>query len=85
LDFFKKDNFLVSASSHGEEEEVVGSFAVEFQKHQDRETGLLKAHSYSILRVVEVLGNKLINLRNPWSIPLNWNGKWSDQSPLWTN
>ena len=26
----------------------------------------------------------MINLRNPWGKPLSWNGKWSDNSALWS-
>ena len=52
--FFEKEKYLMSASTHGEDDEVKGSFAVEYQKHQDQTTGLLKAHSYSLLRLVEI-------------------------------
>lgn len=34
--------------------------------------------------MVEIQGHKLINIRNPWNKSLNWNGRWSEASVLWT-
>ncbi len=47
--------------------------------------GLSVDHAYSLLQVKEVLGNKLCNIRNPWGNEKEWNGAWSDDSPLWTS
>jgi calpain-15 len=33
--------------------------------------------------VKEALGNKLINIRNPWG-QFEWEGDWSDKSEKWT-
>jgi hypothetical protein len=33
--------------------------------------------------VKESRGNQLINIRNPWG-QFEWDGDWSDKSPLWT-
>jgi hypothetical protein len=46
-------------------------------------------HAYTLLSAAEVLdinGNtvRLVKLRNPWGSG-EWNGDWSDQSPLWTD
>jgi len=30
------------------------------------------------------MGNKLLNVRNPWG-SFEWDGDWADNSPLWTN
>jgi hypothetical protein len=35
-----------------------------------------------VLRVAEVDGERLVQLRNPWG-KTEWNGKWSDQDPVW--
>ncbi len=46
-------------------------------------TGLIKEHAYSIIRLLEVKGEKLVNLRNPWGV-FEWTGDWSIDSPLWS-
>lgn len=56
----------MSASNQGEDEEVAGSFIAIEHLHRQEESDLLKAHSYTILKVVEVLGFHIINMRNPW-------------------
>ncbi|OLP88566.1 Calpain-type cysteine protease ADL1 [Symbiodinium microadriaticum] len=46
--------------------------------------GIVKGHAYSILRVEEVEGNRLLQLRNPWG-STEWKGKWSDgDKDSWT-
>lgn len=42
-------------------------------------SGLVFGHVYSVLRVVEAGGNKLIQIRNPWGQG-EWGGKWSDKN-----
>ncbi|KAH1181094.1 calpain-12-like [Mauremys mutica] len=48
--------------------------------------GLVKGHAYSItgVRKLDHGGKrlKLLRLRNPWG-KVEWNGRWSDHSPLW--
>lgn len=50
-------------------------------------TGLVSSHEYSLLSAHEVYVNgetlRLVRLRNPWG-EKEWNGDWSDHSPLWT-
>jgi len=41
--------------------------------------GLVGGHVYSVLKVVEVDGNHLVCLRNPWGTG-EWTGKWSDKN-----
>uniref|UniRef100_A0A8C8S4X7 Calpain catalytic domain-containing protein n=1 Tax=Pelusios castaneus TaxID=367368 RepID=A0A8C8S4X7_9SAUR len=47
--------------------------------------GLVKGHAYSVTSVLDHRGKKLklLRLRNPWG-QVEWNGRWSDYSPLWT-
>lgn len=50
--------------------------------------GLIMGHAYSILDTDVIIRNgrevRLIQLRNPWGKD-EWNGDWSDTSPLWTD
>lgn len=49
-----------------------------------KEVGLLTNHSFSLLKARHVHGKRLCQIRNPWGNELEWNGDWSDHSPLWT-
>ncbi len=64
---------------------VIGTGTVE--SNWIDKVGLAGQHAYSVLALeeVQVNGNKyqLIKLRNPWG-KTEWNGEWSDSSPLWT-
>jgi hypothetical protein len=59
--------------------------------NQDKEKlinlGLVPNHAFTLITAKEgkVSGDiiKLVNIRNPWGYH-EWNGKWSDQSNLWT-
>ncbi|XP_062848408.1 calpain-2 catalytic subunit-like [Trichomycterus rosablanca] len=48
--------------------------------------GIVEGHAYTITDVLSVLSNgesvKLVRLLNPWG-QKEWNGNWSDGSPLW--
>lgn len=50
---------------------------------QQTNQGIILGHAYTVLQVVEVQGNKLIQLRNPWG-NTEWKGDWSDNSSKWT-
>lgn len=45
--------------------------------------GLIPGHAYSVIAAKEAKGHKLLMLRNPWG-GFEWDGDWSDHSPLWT-
>lgn len=45
--------------------------------------GLVSGHAYSLLAVKQAGPHRLVNIRNPWG-NFEWNGNWSDNSPLWT-
>ncbi|XP_067413348.1 calpain-12 [Emydura macquarii macquarii] len=63
---------------------------INITKQQDMEgrtpEGLVKGHAYSITNAVKLDHRgkklKLLRLRNPWG-EVEWNGRWSDNSPLW--
>ncbi|ESZ92336.1 hypothetical protein SBOR_7285 [Sclerotinia borealis F-4128] len=45
--------------------------------------GIYEGHAYSILQAVEIDGQRLVLLRNPWGEG-EWKGAWSDGSKEWT-
>ena len=45
--------------------------------------GLVPGHAYSIIRFVEVEGNRIVNIYNPWG-KFEWDGDWSDNDSKWT-
>ncbi|KAI9676754.1 MAG: hypothetical protein M1829_002849 [Trizodia sp. TS-e1964] len=45
--------------------------------------GIQEGHAYSIMKAVEIGGERLLLLRNPWG-KVEWNGPWSDGSKEWT-
>mmetsp|Transcript_6708 Transcript_6708/g.11902 ORF Transcript_6708/g.11902 Transcript_6708/m.11902 type:complete len:793 (+) Transcript_6708:3340-5718(+) len=67
---------LISASTRGEDRwtETGGP---------SQKGGLVPGHAYTVIAVKEACGFRLLNIRNPWGT-FEWNGNWSDTSPLWT-
>lgn len=60
------------------------SIGAKVAKAEDvRRDGLIEGHAYSILSVVELEGQRLIKMRNPWGNATEWNGAWSDKSNSW--
>ncbi|KAE8449002.1 hypothetical protein EG329_008590 [Mollisiaceae sp. DMI_Dod_QoI] len=45
--------------------------------------GIYEGHAYSILKAVEMDGERLVLVRNPWGEG-EWHGPWSDGSKEWT-
>jgi len=45
--------------------------------------GIVPGHAYTVLEAKEAAGAQLVCLRNPWG-RFEWDGDWSDGSPLWT-
>jgi calpain-15 len=60
-----------------------GGFDVNVEENEYELMGLRSKHSYSILDVKDVSGNRLLRLRNPWG-RYSWRGAWSDDSDNWT-
>eukprot|EP00930_Biecheleria_cincta_P074629 TRINITY_DN61841_c0_g1_i1.p1 TRINITY_DN61841_c0_g1~~TRINITY_DN61841_c0_g1_i1.p1 ORF type:complete len:690 (+),score=117.44 TRINITY_DN61841_c0_g1_i1:57-2126(+) len=44
--------------------------------------GMVTFHGYTLMDLVEIQGFKLMKIRNVWGRQ-EWNGDWSDESPLW--
>jgi len=44
--------------------------------------GILQGHAYSVLRLKQIQGRRLVQFRNPWG-SFEWKGDWSDSSVLW--
>ena len=61
------------------------------QHFQAPYSSLRHGYTYVILKVKETkMGDRLVQLRNPWGDwncgnGMEWTGKWSDDSPLWTD
>lgn len=76
-------NNLNSAFKAGQIISCCSNFNKEIEKY-----GLISGHSFTITKFSH--GNvsdkqiRLIKLRNPWGYR-EWNGPWSDHSPLWTD
>ncbi|GLE04739.1 hypothetical protein PINS_up013718 [Pythium insidiosum] len=45
--------------------------------------GIIVNHAYSVLKAVEVNGQRFVQVRNPWG-QCEWTGAWSDGSAEWT-
>jgi len=81
---------LWHAVLHGEKMDfVMACGAADFCGGLDELTdcGIVASHAYSLLSAHEINTNRgkqrLIRVRNPWG-KSEWNGDWSDTSPLWT-
>ena len=80
MTYFDKEGFLLSASTPGQPPHHNDSRDAS-QLADD--AGLIPGHAYSVIQCVDALGHQLLNVRNPWG-EIEWQGDWSDNSPLWT-
>jgi len=61
---------------------TAGAIDAEQMKKVKMHEGMVVGHAYSLISVAEVLGYRLIKLRNPWGKG-EWKGAWSDEDPIW--
>mmetsp|Transcript_6717 Transcript_6717/g.11290 ORF Transcript_6717/g.11290 Transcript_6717/m.11290 type:complete len:845 (-) Transcript_6717:102-2636(-) len=79
LMFYDSENYVMSASTPGED-----TFTETGNRPGKDGSGLVAGHAYTLIAAKQsVKGHRLVKLRNPWG-SLEWNGDWSDSSPLWT-
>lgn len=74
---FDKEGYIMAAGTPGVDEFTENN-------GPDKESGLVPGHAYSIIQAIEYKSIRLLNIRNPWG-NFEWDGDWSDNSPLWTD
>lgn len=70
---YHEDGFLLGA----------GSPAGSDNPEHASPSGIVQGHAYALIDVKQVDNVQLVQLRNPWG-QFEWNGDYSDKSPLWT-
>ncbi|KAL9104248.1 MAG: hypothetical protein Q9163_000796 [Psora crenata] len=73
------DEFLISCST-GAFDKWQGS---DLASQNDARSGIIRQHAYSIMDAVEIEGQRLLKVGNPWGKD-EWRGAWSDGSEQWT-
>lgn len=79
IKLFDEEGYLLSLSTPGEDRWAEQGF-----NEEEEERGLMPGHSYTIVQVKEVKGNRLFNIRNPWT-KFEWEGDWGPNSSTWTD
>jgi len=77
MKYYNEEGYVVTGSTQTEEEINLNGY-----KNQNVK-GLNPGYAYTVVVAKEVKGNKLLKIRNPWG-PVEWEGDWSQNSPLWT-
>jgi hypothetical protein len=73
LDIMDKDRFWKEELSQVNQKFLFGAGMSDGPIHK----GLVGCHAYSVLRAVEIKGQRLVLIRNPWG-KFEWTGAWSD-------
>ncbi|KFY01851.1 hypothetical protein O988_02506 [Pseudogymnoascus sp. VKM F-3808] len=81
-DILDKNAFWANELLRVNEEFLFGCSSCLFAGWGERK-GIIEGHAYSIMRAVEMDGQRLLLLKNPWGKG-EWTGPWSDGSKEWT-
>ena len=82
---YDQQRFLMTIATKGEDKTDYdgGKDKKKVDLNEWEKVGLVCGHAYSLLQIVESGGHQLCQIRNPWGDATQWNGEWSDSSPLW--
>lgn len=72
---YHKKGCIMGAGSKGKDETLT--------EGRGKGGGIVPGHAYSIIKVYESFGHKLLKLRNPWGTFV-WDGDWSWGSNMWS-
>lgn len=61
---------------------IMGTSCVGRKDMKQKEMGLQAPHGYAVLDLRDIMGFRLVKLRNPWGIE-SWNGDWGPHSDKW--
>lgn len=75
---YDNEKYVLAAGTPGEDKDTIKDTEV-----RKKDSGLVPGHAYTLTACLEVKGVKLCRVRNPWGCR-EWQGDWSDKSPLWT-
>ena len=76
---------MLSASKYGDCLLTVATGELaEYGGQEEEKVGLVRTHAYAVLQVREVLGQKLLQLKNPWA-KLQWKGAYSASDKRWAD
>ena len=73
-DILDKDYFWKEELLKVNKEFLFGCWA--YQRGYGSRKGIVEGHAYSVMKAVEVAGQRLVLLRNPWG-EYEWKGPWS--------
>ncbi|KAM0347434.1 hypothetical protein ACHAPU_004955 [Fusarium lateritium] len=82
-DILDKEHFWTEELMKVNKEFLFGCNTGIFGSHWGERKGIVELHAYSIQKAVEIDGQRLLKLKNPWGKG-EWTGPWSDGSKEWT-
>ncbi|KAG0230208.1 hypothetical protein B0O80DRAFT_451534 [Mortierella sp. GBAus27b] len=82
-DILDKDRFWREEMQQVNKTTLMGC-SINYDSHETEKNGIQSGHAYSVLRVAEFHGHRLVHIRNPWGA-IEWTGDWSDGSERWKN